>query len=118
MRCEDALPRSADLSQTVFEARTVGLIEFRRTSHRRDLRGLQRPDYACRRADDQGVFGELLAFGDHGARADDAAATDPGAVHHDRAHPDQRAILDRAAVQDHVMTDRAVLSDRQWKSPV
>ena len=40
--------RSADLLQAVFEARSVGDIEFRRASHLRDLRRIERADHPRR----------------------------------------------------------------------
>src|SRR6516162_9704533 len=107
---------SADLFQALFEARTVALIGFRVDG--RNLIGLKGTDHLRRRADDQGVFRELLAARDHGTGADDAAPADPRAVQHDRAHADQRAILDRAAMQDGIVANSAVLSDRERKAGI
>src|SRR5947209_20592074 len=102
---------SADLLQAVLEARTVADIKLRSTSHRSDLRRIERADHPRRRAQYQRMFGKLFSFGDHRAGADDAAAADPRAVHHDRSHADQRPLLDGAAVQDDVVADGAVLPD-------
>src|SRR4051794_37359735 len=114
----ERLPPSADLLQSIFEAWSVPLVGLRGTPHRRRLLRRQRPDHARGRADDQGIFGILLAFGNDRARADDAAAAYPRAVHDDGAHSDQRVVFKRATVQDHVVADRAVAADRQRKAGV
>src|SRR4029079_14851402 len=101
---------STDLLQALFEARSVGDVEFCSTSHCRHLGWFKRADHPRWRADDQGVLGKLLAFGNHRTGTDDAAAANSCTVHDNRTHSDQRAIFQGAAVQDDVVADRAILS--------
>ena len=116
-------PESGPARQPIFfspflKSRTVERVGLRGTSHRRRLLRRQRADHARGRADDQGIFGIFLAFGDDRSRADDAAAAYPRAVHDDRAHPDQRVVFKRATVQDDIVADGAVVADRQRKAAV
>src|SRR5258706_7614078 len=92
--CPEA-PLSIDLLQAFLVSRPIADVKFRRPSDRRNLRGLEGTDHPGQRADDQRMFGILLAFRDHRSRTDDASAASPFTLHHERAHPDKRVIFQR-----------------------
>src|SRR5450631_3127490 len=77
---------------------------------------IERANRARRRADDQRIVRETLAFGYHAAGADQRILPDLDAVEHDCAHPDQAVIANAAAMHDDVVTDHAIAADHHGET--
>ena len=78
----------------------------------------QRPNHACRRADDQAPALEPLAFRDQRARSDQTFWPERRAVQDSCTHANQAVVGDGAAVDDRLVADRDPRSDGQRGSRI